>query len=231
ILRDRRGADRWRDAPHRHVPVLCPLRNEGRPMALRVRRRTEVLGPHVRARGGAGVIGAPVRGGTRPGGGRGDPCREVPREDPVGVGAHLRTGTSSDDVTRPNAIASISRDASIGVSIARFNRTLARRIAIGACFASLSENPRTSAENASFSTALVTRPSEAASSAVRRLPSITSSFAFAWPRIRTSLWLPPAPGTRPRLTSVCPSLTRLAAMRKSHARANSRPPPKQWPLI
>ena len=117
------------------------------------------------------------------------------------------------------------------MSVARFKRTFASWIAIGACFASFSESARTSAANASFSTAFVTTPNEAASSAVRRLPNITSSFAFAWPRSRTSLWLPPAPGTRPRLTSVCPNLARFAAIRKSHARASSRPPPKQWPLI
>src|SRR6266540_3731225 len=65
---------------------------------------------------------------------------------------------SSVEATRPNAIASISSAASIGTSPLRFRSAFARRIAMGACFASLSPNDRTSESNASFSTVFVTRP-------------------------------------------------------------------------
>src|SRR2546421_110186 len=56
---------------------------------------------------------------------------------------------SSVEATRPNAIASISRAASIGASLARFRSAFARRIAIGACLASRPAKSRTSDENAS----------------------------------------------------------------------------------
>src|SRR5438034_157406 len=83
------------------------------------------------------------------------------------------------EATRPKAIASISRAASMGVSPPRFRSAFARRIAMGACRASRPANSRTSDENASFSTVFVTRPIAAASSEVSRSPRSTSSFAFA----------------------------------------------------
>src|ERR1051326_6919470 len=57
------------------------------------------------------------------------------------------------------------------------------------------------------------------------------SIAFPSPTRRARRCVPPPPGMMPRLISGCPSLAVSDAMRMSHARATSKPPPRQNPLI
>ena len=54
--------------------------------------------------------------------------------------------------------------------------------------------------------------------------------ALVAPIKRGSLWVPPAPGMIPRLTSINPKVACSAAMRMSQAMAISSPPARQKPL-
>ena len=58
--------------------------------------------------------------------------------------------------------------------------------------------------------------------------SIISS-AFITGTRRGRRWVPPAPGTTPRLISGWPNLAVSAAMMKSHIMASSQPPPRAKP--
>ena len=52
-----------------------------------------------------------------------------------------------------------------------------------------------------------------------------SSLALVAPIRRVRRWVPPQPGIKPILISVCPMRAFSEAMRKSHDIATSRPPP------
>jgi hypothetical protein len=58
-----------------------------------------------------------------------------------------------------------------------------------------------------------------------------SSMAFASGMARGSRWVPPAPGMMAQRTSGSPNVAWGTAMRRSHARASSMPPARQWPLM
>ena len=78
---------------------------------------------------------------------------------------------------------------------------------------------------------MCTSPASRASEAGILSPSIISSFALAVPTTLLSLCVPPQPGIIPRFISGFPSWADSSATLKSHANANSRPPPRQYPCI
>src|SRR5688572_8152441 len=76
-------------------------------------------------------------------------------------------------------------------------------------------------------TALFTNPNDLASRPLTVSPVRHISMALVTPTAGDRRCVPPAPGMIPRRTSVSPSLASSAATRRSHARANSNPPPTQ----
>src|SRR5262249_52991779 len=77
-----------------------------------------------------------------------------------------------------------------------------------------------------------TRPSSSARAGPTGVPERSMSSARVRPIRRVNRWVPPLPGSRPRLTSGTPRrYSPSAAKRKSHARAISRPPPRAWPAM
>ncbi|MNN53420.1 hypothetical protein D3C81_1681730 [compost metagenome] len=54
--------------------------------------------------------------------------------------------------------------------------------------------------------------------------------ALALPTARVRRWVPPMPGSTPRLISGWPNLALSPARMKSHISASSQPPPKAKPL-
>mmetsp|Transcript_16880 Transcript_16880/g.36566 ORF Transcript_16880/g.36566 Transcript_16880/m.36566 type:complete len:201 (+) Transcript_16880:1464-2066(+) len=78
-----------------------------------------------------------------------------------------------------------------------------------------------------------TRPSFLALSALSCLPVSIKSRADAAPTSLGSRWVPPAPGSRPSITSGRPSTVfdDVVATRCEHASAISRPPPRHAPSM
>ena len=71
-----------------------------------------------------------------------------------------------------------------------------------------------------------TMPSASASWASTMRPEKTRSFVRGAPISRASRWVPPPPGTSPRVTSGRPTFAPASTTRKSQARASSKPPPR-----
>ena len=89
---------------------------------------------------------------------------------------------------------------------------------------------RTSAlANKSVFTTWLTIPSCRAKSALIRVPVQMSSIDFSMPINLGKRCVPPAPGIIPRVTSGNPSTVPSNAIRASHPKANSNPPPKAAP--
>ncbi len=104
------------------------------------------------------------------------------------------------------------------------------RSASGAALASCTASLVVSASSSAAGTTRLTRPSCCARSALMGAPSRHNSSAAARPPRRSRRWVPPKPGTRPRLISGWPSLALSAAMRRWQAMASSMPPPSAKPF-
>ena len=64
----------------------------------------------------------------------------------------------------------------------------------------------------------------------KTLPAMTAGeYTLVWENL--SGWVAPEPGMTPRFTSGCPKLARSLAIRISHTRATSVPPPNAYPLM
>ena len=75
-------------------------------------------------------------------------------------------------------------------------------------------------------TTRLTRPISLASPALTRRPVKINSLASAGPIRRGRRWVPPMPGSIPRLTSGKPKVAFSAAILMSQASATSHPPPR-----